>query len=125
MKTLLLFSAAVEAATGLLLLAIPSIVVELLTGSGLAGGGIAAARIAGISLISLSVACWLSSGQAPAFFGLLTYNALVALYLGYLGVRGEATGIVLWLAVAFHVIVTVLLAVGRRKALATGRASDR
>jgi hypothetical protein len=125
MKTLLAFSATVEAATGLLLLAFPSIVVELLTGTGLAGSGIESARIAGISLVSLALAAWPRARQDAAFAGLLVYNSLVAVYLGYLGVRGEATGKMLWPAVAFHVVVTVLLTYWRGRSLAANRGVER
>ena len=125
MKTLLAFSAAVEAVTGVLLLAFPSIVVELLTGTGLAGSGIESARIAGISLVSLALAAWPRARQDAAFAGLLVYNSLVAVYLGYLGVRGEATGKMLWPAVGLHVVVTVLLAYQRGSELSASRGAKR
>jgi hypothetical protein len=41
---------------------------------------------------------------------MLTYSALVTLYLGYLGLAGGLTGVLLWPAVALHVILTALLA---------------
>ena len=40
---------------------------------------------------------------------MLTYSAAVALYLAYLGATGAATGVLLWPAVAVHVVLTALL----------------
>ena len=45
-------------------------------------------RVTGIALIALGVACW----PGPALCGMLTYGALVMLYLLYLGIRGEWAG---------------------------------
>jgi hypothetical protein len=41
---------------------------------------------------------------------MLFYSALVALYLGFLGLAGSANGVLLWPAVAAHVGLTALLA---------------
>ena len=70
------------------------------------GAAIPAARVAGIALIGLSVACL----PGRAVVGMLTYGALVMLYLGYLGLAGGFTGILLWPAVVLHAVLTVLLA---------------
>ena len=40
---------------------------------------------------------------------MLTYSALVTLYLAYLGFAEGLTGIFLWPAVALHAILSVLL----------------
>jgi hypothetical protein len=37
------------------------------------------------------------------------YGAVVALYLAYLGVAGRMAGVLLWPAVALHVVLTALL----------------
>jgi len=42
---------------------------------------------------------------------MLAYNALVALYLGYLGIVGHAWGALLWPAVALHAVVAAALVV--------------
>ena len=72
----------------------------------LTGGGIPAARVAGIALIGLSVACL----PGLALVGMLTYSALVTLYLGYLALAGAFAGILLWPAVVLHAVLTLLLA---------------
>ena len=106
MRKLLAVAAAGEAATGLILLVYPPIVVRLLLGSEISGAGVPAARVAGIALIGLAVTC--VPGRAVG--GMLTYNVLVTLYLAYVGFSGGLTGILLWPAVAIHALLIFLLA---------------
>ena len=107
MNKLILFAAVSEAATGLALLIVPSLVGRLLLGQELAGVAIPVARVLGIALIALGIACW--PGRM-ALCGMLTYSALATLYLGYLGIRGEWVGPLLWPAVVLHAVLTFLLA---------------
>jgi hypothetical protein len=107
MKLLLTATAVLEVATGLTLLIVPSQVGQLLLGSPLTGIAIPIARVLGIALIALGVACW--PGRT-ARCGMLTYNALATLYFAYLGFRGEWVGPLLWPAVVIHAILTLLLA---------------
>ena len=69
------------------------------------GVAIPVARVAGIALIALGVACW----PGPPLVGMLTYSAAVTLYLAYVGFAGGLTGVLLWPAVILHVILTALL----------------
>src|SRR5271169_2367272 len=85
MKKLLILAAVSEGLTGLILIVYPPIVIRLLFGSEIAGAGVSASRIAGISLIALAVACWPAGHMLRAFFGMLTYGLLVTLYLVYVG----------------------------------------
>ena len=71
----------------------------------LTGVAIPVARVLGIALIALGVACW----PGPPLVGMLIYSAAVTLYLAYLGFAGGFTGILLWPAVVLHVILTALL----------------
>jgi hypothetical protein len=105
MKRVLIFAAVGEAGTGLALLIVPTLVGRLLLGEELTGIAIPVARVAGIALIALGVACW----PGPPRAGMLIYSAVVTLYLAYVGFAGGLTGILLWPAVALHVILTVLL----------------
>jgi len=105
MKKLLTFAAGSEAATGLALLIVPSLVGWLLLGEELTGIAIPVARVAGIALIGLGVACW----PGTPLVGMLIYSAAVTLYLAYLGIRGEWVGVLLWPAVVVHAILTILL----------------
>jgi hypothetical protein len=106
MKKVLTFAAVAEAATGLALLVAPSLVGQLLFGQEPTGVAIPVARVTGIALIALGVACW----PGPPLVGMLTYSAVVTLYLSYVGLAGDLTGVFLWPAVILHVILTALLA---------------
>src|SRR5512139_1340738 len=106
MKRVLIFASVGETGTGLALLIVPSLVGRLLLGEELSGIAIPVARVAGIALISLGVACW----PGTPLVGMLTYSAAVTLYLAYLGLVGGLTGILLWPAVALHAVLTFLLA---------------
>src|SRR5208337_2773735 len=110
MKKLLAIAAVGEAATGLVLLVYPSIVVRVLFAAEIAGAGVVMSRIAGISLIALGFACWPGHGASWAPCGMLTYSLLARLYLIYLGLGGQWAGKLLWPAVAVHAVLTILLA---------------
>ena len=101
----LLLAAVGEATTGVALLIVPALVGRLLFGVELTGVAIPVARVTGIALIALGVACW----PGPPLVGMLTYSAVVTLYLAYVGFTGGLTGILLWPAVVLHVILTALL----------------
>jgi len=101
MKTALLLAAIGEAATGVALLIVPSLVGQLLLGEPLTGVAIPVARVAGIALIGLGIACW----PGPPLIGILTYSAAVTLYLAYLGLAGGFGGVLLWPAVVLHLLL--------------------
>ncbi len=113
MIRLLALAALGEAATGLLLLVYPPIVVRLLFGAEIAGAGVVMSRITGIGLIALGLACLpggeQGGGEARALRGMLSYSLLATVYLAYLGFRGEWVGILLWPAVVAHAVLTILL----------------
>jgi len=103
MKKVLVLAAVSEAATGLALFVVPSLVGRLLLGEELTGVAIPVARVLGIALIALGIACW----PGPPLVGMLTYSAAVTLYLAYVGFAGDFVGILLWPAVVAHVAMTV------------------
>ncbi len=106
-RKVLVFSAVAEVSTGLVLMLDPAMLARLLLGAELTGVGPVLARCFGVALVAL--------GLAPAFRTLLIYNALIALYLAYLGASGQASGPLLWPVVALHAAVALLLAwTGRR-----------
>ena len=114
MNRLLALTASIEAATGLALMAAPSIVVRLLLGGEISGASLPLGRVAGFGLLSLGMACL--SGRDPAgntasaLRGMLTYNLLATFYFFGLGIGGEWVGPLLWPAVALHGILSLLLA---------------
>jgi hypothetical protein len=105
MKKVLVLAAVSEVATGAALLIVPSLVGRLLLGDELIGVAISVARVLGIALIGLGVACW----PGPPRVGMLIYGAAVTLYLAYIGFAGGLNGILLWPVVVLHVILTALL----------------
>jgi hypothetical protein len=110
-KSVLMFAAIGEMATGLALLFVPSLVGQLLLGVPLTGVAITVARVAGIALVGLGIACW-----RGGLLGMLTYSALVALYLVYSGVADGLAGVLLWPAVVLHLVLTAALAWSARNA---------
>ena len=116
-KRVLVFAAIAEIATGLGLLLVPSLVGQLLLGAEMAGMTVTVARVTGIALVALGIACW----PGTPLLGMLTYSVAVALYLAYVGLAGGAAGVLLWPAVALHLIVTVLLT----RVWASGKATTR
>jgi hypothetical protein len=114
MNSLLTLSALIEAATGLALMAAPSVVVRLLLDAEISGASIPLGRVAGFGLLSLGLACWpgrdATANTAPAFRAMATYNPLATLYLLWLGIGGEWVGPLLWPAVALHGVLSLLLA---------------
>ena len=104
LKWVLPVAAIAEAATGVALLIVPSLVGQLLLGEKLNGVAIPVARVAGVALVALAIACW----PGPPLVGMLIYSALVTLYLAYLGLAGPV-GTFLWPAVALHVALSILL----------------
>ena len=105
MRRVLILTAVLEAATGVALLIVPSLVGWLLLGEELTGIAIPVARVAGIALIALGITCW----PGTPLVGMLTYSAAVTLYLAYVGFAGDLTGILLWPAAVLHLILTAFL----------------
>jgi hypothetical protein len=117
-RNVLLFSLVAEGVTGLVVMLAPGLVAQLLFGAEVAGAGVAYGRLAGMALLALVIACWPRSEAVPrpALHAVLAYNVLAALYLVWLGVAHRPTGILLWPAVAEHVLVALLLATRMRDA---------
>jgi hypothetical protein len=109
MSHLLKLTAIIEAATGLALMALPSIVVRLLLGSGFeAPTAVMPGRAAGAALTALGVACWLAHDDTPsrAARGLVAtmwlYNIAIVAALAFAGVGHGLQGMLLWPAVVIH-----------------------
>jgi hypothetical protein len=104
MKSVLRAAAAIEVATGVALLIAPSVVGRVLLGETLEGVATPLARVAGIALVALGIACW----GLPTL-GMSIYGGGVALFLAFVGLRKQMAGILLWPAVVLHVVLTALL----------------
>ena len=132
-NTILAIAAIAEAATGLIVLAMPAIAVGALFGIEIDGAAIIMSRIAGVALIGLGVACW--PGRVPLvrapvsganqgdtiqqLYGMLTYSVLITLYFIRIGIRGAPVGSLLWPAVIVHAVLIILLVVAGFKARKT------
>src|SRR5258708_36047953 len=108
MSRSLKYTAIIEAATGLGLLAVPAIVVRLLLGAEISGASIPLGRVAGAALLALGVACWLARDdtQSRAARGLvvamLMYNIPATAILAFAGIGLGLHGAALWPAVVLH-----------------------
>lgn len=109
MKSLLTVTAAVEATTGLALLALPSLVVSLLLGGSLdTAATLVVARVTGAALFSLGVACWLarnderSRAASGLVVAMLLYNSAAFAVLTYAGIGAGLSGVGLWPAILLH-----------------------
>jgi hypothetical protein len=84
----------------------------MLLGASLSDSGIGVARLTGIALLCLAVACWPSEGVAThhATLALFLYNLLASVYLGYLRVGGGFFSYLLFPACLLHGVLALLLA---------------
>lgn len=100
----------IEAVTGGLLALQPALVSRLLLGAEAVGMAVVVARVAGVALVSLSIACWpgRSASRAP-LVGMFVYTTAVMAYLTWLGIRGDWVGPALWPAVAVHAALCAAL----------------
>ena len=121
MSRLLKFTAIIEAATGLGLIAVPAIVVRLLLGAEISGASIPLGRVAGAALLALGIACWLARDdtQSRAARGLvvpmLMYNIPAAAVLAFAGIGWGLHGVALWPAVVLHAAMAVWCGVCLRR----------
>src|SRR6058998_4209951 len=114
MSRLLKLTAIIEAATGLGLMAVPSVVARLLLGSPLdTSAAVMLGRIAGVALLALGVACWLARDdtQSRAARGLvvamLMYNLIAIAVLAFAGIGLGLHGVALWPAVVLHAVMAI------------------
>ena len=110
----LIVIAAVEAATGLGLLLLPSVPFALLLG--LESATVEAflvGRIAGAALFAIGIASWMARKDElnPSLFGLLVciliYNTTVSILLVYAAAILKVTGVMLWPTVLFHALLAI------------------
>ena len=111
-RTLLIVTALLEAATGFALTASPSLLVSLLIGSPLdTRPGSVVGRLAGIARLTLGSVCWRARNDqqngvsAGPIAAMLFYNVAVAILLAYARLGLGLSGIGLWPTVALHAVL--------------------
>jgi hypothetical protein len=109
LKKVLALAAFAEALTGVVLIVCPSIVVKLLFEAKIAGIAVITSQFAGLTLMSLGVACWPRGSSVSALNGMLTYSSLATFGLLYLAAGGKWNGPLLWPAIVLHAVLTLLL----------------
>ena len=101
--------AVIEIATGLALVAAPSVVLDALIGSSTPDAAVVG-RVLGGALLALGIGGGLTDPRAPergirsAF---LVYNASTAATLALAGAAGSADGVLLWPASALHALIAI------------------
>ena len=90
---------------------------QLLFGTTNAGPGACFARLAGIALIGLGIACLPARLEEPrphAVRVLFFYNIGAAILLAWIGVTTTLWGVVLWPIVIVHAVIAIALALTLR-----------
>ena len=107
-KVLLAVAATFETVTGTALIFAPNIV-RLLLGTDISGVVLVIARMVGVGLLLLGVACWPRvEGTIPRLRAMLIYNLLATAYLGYLRFSSQSVGKLLLPALAVHAVLAIL-----------------
>ena len=106
-------TAFVEAAFGLALLAVPSVVITVLLGVDQASPeALVIGRLGGAGLLAIGVACWIAHrdagrpSQRGLAYGALVYNVGAVAVLAYAGSILAMAGALLWPGVALHTALT-------------------
>ena len=114
MKNLLIVTAVIEVVTGLVLVAIPTLLATILLGSSLDSPvELIVMRVAGVALLALGLACWFArlDGESRTTRGLVTamvvYNAGIVTLLTLAGIGSGLSSIGLWAIVLLHTGLTI------------------
>lgn len=113
MKRLLIATAIIETGAGLALLCLPASAALLLFGTPLdTPPALSVARLGGLGLLTLGVACWLArdAPHDPAAQilarAMVVYNAGAATLFAYAAIGLGLQGVLLWPAAALHAVMT-------------------
>jgi Kef-type K+ transport system membrane component KefB len=131
MKTLLTVTAVLEAGAGLGLAALPSAAVAVLLGSPLdTPNALVVGRVAGVALLALGAACWLSrnapeSRAARGVVGaMVVYNLGAVIVLAAAGIWSQPVGVALWPVVVLHAAMAVWCVAAITRRLEPGHETD-
>ena len=89
---------------------------QLIFGATPEGSGVHFARLAGIALISLGIACLPSKlAGTRQVAALLIYNIAVAIFFAWVALTTPFRGVLLWAVVTVHAVISIVLALSLRK----------
>lgn len=112
MKWIVIAAAAEAAATGLILFVRPALFAWLVFNGEFFDAGEGLARLTAIALFGMALATWPTAAKddpGSTARALLVYNVLATIYLVYVGIGGQLTGILLWPVVALHGTLSIFL----------------
>jgi heme A synthase len=101
-----------EMVVGATLLTAPDYPCQLLFAAKPEGVGIVLARVAGLGLFALGIACLPSTATGSrrrAVFGLFVFNFGVAILLAWVGIATMFSGLLLWPTIVLHAIIAAAL----------------
>jgi len=103
-----------EVGTGVALLALPSVVVELLFGvTTNSPETVTLGRVLGSALAAVGLVCWIGRNdlgqlaKVGLLAALLFYDCAAAVLLAYAGAILNIAGVLLWPAVALHIVMAL------------------
>lgn len=112
-RTAVLLAALVEIIVGVSFVLATNGQSQLVFGATTEGTGSLFARLAGIGLIGLGLACLPSNvagTQRVAVRGLFIFNVAATIFFAWVGVATEFRGVVLWPVVILHAVLAIVLA---------------
>ena len=114
MRKLFTITALLESATGLGLVASPGLLATLLLGGGLdTPAALTVARVAGVALISIGLACWLARGDGASraaralVTALLVYNVGAGALFAHAAMTLQPPGLGVWGVVVIHALMAI------------------
>jgi heme A synthase len=111
-KSVVTTAAWLEMVVGASLLTAPDYPCQLLFEAKPEGLGIALARVGGLGLFALGIACLPSTAtesRRRAVFGLFVFNFGVAILLAWVGIATTFSGVLLWPTIVLHAIIAAAL----------------
>ena len=111
-KSVVTTAAWLEIVVGATLLAAPDYLCQLLFAARPEGLGTVLARIGGLGLVALGIACLPSNAAGShrrAVFGLFVFNFGVAILLAWVGIATTYRGVLLWPTIVLHAIIAAAL----------------
>jgi len=115
-KGLLAIAAVVECLTGVAIILVPGIVIALLLGVEPNSAAIMIARLLGVALLCIGIACWgatgdtVGSARTGTLRAITLYNAGVGLSLVAYAAGGMAHGWLVWIASILHLCLATAFA---------------